>query len=447
MMHGRTLSAVGSQVPPLGEETSTEPTEQQLLAQARQRAALAGEITTELAGSLNLRRTILRLFDLVRPELADWVMLAMADSRAGRLALHGGANPTFTTSVELDVTEELGLGRVLRSGHSELLHVAVDEAAPDGLDSMIPDTGLRDEATALRPADVLGLALTARGSTIGVLVLVRGAGRGFPQEDVDLAEQIAGRAAMALDSARLYEDRTRVASVLQASLRPPALPRVPGLRLSARFRAAAEHLDIGGDFYDVHGAGDDWLLALGDVCGKGVEAAVLTGRARQSIRTAAHFDRSPAAVLSALNSVLYDEDSDKFVTVVCTRVRPAADGRSAEVTLAVAGHPSPLLLRADGSIEQVEVSGTVAGVLPEVSYREVRVDLAAGDTLVMFTDGIYEARGEDGFYGMDRLLALLPNYAGAGPEAVCEALEQDVVEYLGGRAHDDMALFAVACGR
>ncbi|MCP2272877.1 PP2C family protein-serine/threonine phosphatase [Actinokineospora diospyrosa] len=437
--------------PPLGAHTAHAPTEHQLLDQARQRASLAGEITSQLAGSLNLRRTILRLFALITPELADWAMLAMVDHRTGRVALHGGHDHTFATTVDRDRTEDLGVGRVLRSGQSELLHVALapegQTPTADGLDSMIPHDALRAEATALRPADVLGLALTARGTTVGMLVLVRGAGRGFPEDDVALAEQIAGRAAMALDSARLYEDRNRVASVLQASLRPPALPRVPGLRLAARFRAAAEHLDIGGDFYDVHGSERDWLLAIGDVCGKGVEAAVLTGRARQSIRTAAHFDRSPRGVLAALNAVLYEEESDKFVTAVCARVRPAPDSRTAEVDLAAAGHPAPLVLRADGTVEQVDVAGTVAGVLPEVGYQETTIALGPGDTMLMFTDGIYEARGPEGFYGLDRVIGLLPAYAGAGPEAVCEALEQDVVEHLGGRAHDDMALFAVACGR
>ncbi len=431
----------------LGAEIEGVPTERQLLADAVQRAALASDITVELAGSLNLRRTVLRLFDLIRPRMADWVMLVMPDARVGRLALYGGSDPRFSTTIRRALADDLGVGRVLSSGQTELLHVALDEDTVDGLDSMIPHDGLRAEATGLRPADVLGVALTARGATLGVLVMVRGAGRGFPPEDVDLAEQITGRAAMALDSARLYEDRTRIASVLQAGLRPPTLPPVPGVRLSARFRAAAENMDIGGDFYDVHGAGDDWLMTIGDVCGKGVEAAVLTGRARQSIRTAAHFDRRPAAVLAALNSVLHDEDSDRFVTVVCARLRPVPDGRSATLDLAVAGHPAPIVLRADGAVEQVSVAGTVAGVIRAVEYTEVRVHLGFGDTVLMFTDGIYEARGVDGFYGMERLLQLVRPYAGAGPEAVCEAVEQDVVEHLAGRAHDDMALFAISCGR
>jgi len=411
-----------------------------------QHAELADEVTTALAGSLNLRRTVLRLVDLLRPRFADWVLVVLADHRLGRLSLHGGTDPTFTDSVARNPAEELGVGRVLRSGQGELLHVAADWPTTDGLDSLVPHDALRAQAVDLRPADVLGVPLTARGSTIGVLVLLRGGDRGFPAEDIALAERIAGRAATALDSARLYEDRNRVASVLQAGLRPPSLPRIPGMRIAAGFRAAADHSDISGDFYDVHGHGDDWLLALGDVCGKGVEAAVLNGRARQSIRTAVHFDRSPAVVLGALNSALYDDGDARFVTAVCTRVRPGADG-GAEVTVAVAGHPPPIVLRADGTVEELAVRGIVAGVRPSATYTEVKDTLATGDTLLMFTDGIYEARGARGFYGMDRLTRLLPVYAGAGPEAVCEAVEQDVVEYLAGRPHDDMALFAVFCGR
>jgi sigma-B regulation protein RsbU (phosphoserine phosphatase) len=410
-------------------------------------AELVAEVTAGLAGTLNLRRTVLRLLALVQPQLSDWAMLAMADPHTDRLHLFGGADHTFQASVGWAPTEELGVGRVLRTGRSELLHVALEPGVADGLDSMIPHDRLREEASRQRPADVLGVALTARGITVGVLVLIRGGGRGFPEPDVMLAEQVAGRAALALDSARLYEDRAHVASVLQASLRPPGLESVPGLRLAARFRPSAEHLEVGGDFYDMHGVDDDWLMVVGDVCGKGVEAAVLTGRARQSIRTAAYFVRQPAGVLAALNAVLYEAESDRFVTAVCARVRPSPDASVAEVTLAVAGHPSPLVLRADGRIESVEVSGTVAGVLPDVSYHEVTVRLELGDTMLMYTDGIFEARGAGGFYGMERLTAMLNGYAGTGPEPLCEAIEQDVIEYLDGRAHDDMTLFAISCGR
>ncbi|HEX6344273.1 GAF domain-containing SpoIIE family protein phosphatase [Umezawaea sp.] len=419
-------------------------TEHELLAEARLRVDLLGEVTSALTGSLNLRRTVLRLLDLVTPRVADWAMVVLVDEASG-LTLHGGADPTFATAIPRALIEGTGVERVLRSGQDELLHVSVELDSTEGLDTMIPHPRLRDEAVGLRPADVLSLALTARGSTIGTLVMIRSAGRGFPEDDVELAGQIASQASIALDSARLYEERGRITSILQSSLRPPDLPTIPGARVSARFRPAAEHLDIGGDFYDVHGSADDWLLVLGDVCGKGVEAAVLTGRARQGIRMAAYFDRRPAAVLKALNSVLCENDSSRFVTVVCARFRPAPDGSHAEVDIAVAGHPAPIVLHADGSVDQVEVAGIASGVVPDVYYTEARIRMEAGDTMLMFTDGVDEARGADGFYGMDKLLGLLPDYAGAGPVALCEAVEQSVVEHLDGRAHDDIALLAVSC--
>ncbi|MFD9735227.1 PP2C family protein-serine/threonine phosphatase [Umezawaea sp. NPDC059074] len=428
----------------LGDEAAS--TGHELLAQAHLRVDLAIDISSALAGSLNLRRTVLRLLDLITPRMADWAMLVLVDDADG-LALHGGADPTFTTTTPRPFVEGTGLDRVLRSGHDELLHVALELDSTGALATMIPNPRLRDEAVELRPADVLCLALTARGSTIGALALIRGAGRGFPEEEVEFARLIADQASMALDSARLYEERSRIASVLQASLRPPALPTIPGARVSARFRPAAEHLEIGGDFYDVHGSKDDWLLVLGDVCGKGVEAAVLTGRARQSIQTAMHFDRRPSAILAVLNNVLCDDDSSRFVTVVCARVRPSADGTSAAVDIAVAGHPPPIVVHATGEVGQVDVAGMAAGVVRDVEYTEVRVDIASGDTLLMFTDGVDEARGSQGFYGMDRLLGMLPAYAGAGPVALCEAVEQSVVEHLDGRAHDDIALLAVSCER
>ncbi|MGC7099861.1 PP2C family protein-serine/threonine phosphatase [Amycolatopsis lurida] len=406
---------------------------------------LTERVTSELAGSLNLRRTALRLLDLLRPAFADWVVLALPELRTGRLVLHGGAELTATTPVTARVDRERGLGHVLTSGRTDVLRV--DEDAETGLDAMIPHPGLRAEAAALRPADVAGIPLTARGTTIGVLVLVRGTHRGFPAEDIAFAEKLAGRAAPAIDSAQLYEDRTHVAAVLRAGLRPPVLPELPGARIAARIRSAAAHLDLSGDFYDVLGSGDDWLVVLGDVCGKGAEAAVLTGRTRQSIRTAAYFDRRPSQVLTALNTVLYEADASRFVAVVCVRLRPIGDGSSAVASVAVAGHPPPVIIRAGGTIEQIEAVGTVAGVLPDLAFREVDVRLHLGDTMLLFTDGIYEARGADDFYGMDRLVELLPGYAGAGPEPLCEAVEQDVSDYLGGRPHDDMALFAVTWGR
>ncbi|MCV7419475.1 SpoIIE family protein phosphatase [Mycobacterium yunnanensis] len=406
---------------------------------------LVDDVGRALSGSLNLRRTALRLLTMIRPRLADWGMVVLPGDRPGALTLVGGDDAGFHTVISATAIADVELGRVLRTGGTVLRHVMMDEDTEADLAGMIPHPRLVAEAASMRPADLLAVSLTARGATIGALVIIRSEGRGFDAGDVAVAERVATSAAMALDSARLYEERGRIASVLQSSLRPPSLPEVDGARLAARYRPAAEHLDIGGDFYDVYGRGDDWLLSVGDVSGKGVEAAALTGRTRQSLRTACHFDRRPEVVLDALNTVLFEERTKDFVTVVCARMRREADGRFL-LDVAAAGHPAPIVLRRDGHVEAVGVGGTAVGMIARVRYEPATVVLQSGDTILMFTDGVDEARGADGMYGVDRLMALLPRYAGADPEVLCEAIERDVLEYLDGRPHDDIALLAVTCG-
>ena len=413
--------------------------------QSSTRATLLEEALA-LASSLNLRRTALRLLTLIRPSLADWAMLVLPDGVSGGLLLLGGDDITFDAVVTRGSVAGSALDRVLRSGRTECLAVPAAGDVAAEIAGLIPHPLLRRQALHLNSSEVLGIGLTARGATLGALLMVRGAARGFDADEVTFVERVAARAAMALDSARLYEERGLIATELQHRVRPLELPEIDGIRLAARYRPAAEHLDIGGDFYDVHGSGDDWLISLGDVCGKGVEAAVLTDRARQSIRTAAYFDRSPTVVVGALNAVLLDAGSDRFVTMVCARVRPAADGSHVDVELAAAGHPAPIVLRANRTVEHVDVSGMAVGLVPNVTYRSACVRLERGDTMLLYTDGIDEAKTDEGFYGIERLTAFLPDYAGAAPDVICEALEQDVLEHLDGRPHDDIALLAFTCG-
>ncbi|MBB3604802.1 serine phosphatase RsbU (regulator of sigma subunit) [Mycolicibacterium sp. BK556] len=402
------------------------------------------DVEFALNGSLNLRRTVLKLLTTVRPALADWAVVAMPDHRTGGLALYGGANVGFSAVISRSSVTERGLDQVLRTGQRVHRLIGTDESAAD-ISGRLRHAGLATELAGLRPVDVLVLPLIARGTTTGVLVLARTAGRHFDDDSITEAERMAATAAVALDSARSYEERGQLAAVLQRTLRPPKLPQLSGFRVAARYRPAVEHLEVGGDFYDVIGTDDDLLATLGDVCGKGVDSAALTLQARQTVRTAAHFDRRPASVLDALNSVLCEQRASGFVTALCARVRSAPDG--AEADIAAAGHPAPILIRADGNVEQVEVAGIATGVKPGVVYRPATVRLQQGDTMLMFTDGVEEARRDERFYGVPRLLGILPAYAGAGGDVICEAVERDVLEYLDGDPHDDIALLAVTCER
>lgn len=396
-------------------------------------------------GSLNLRRTVLQVLSAVQPVLADWALLAMSDHRTGGLGLYGGAEVGFCDAIARSSTSAPGLDQVLRTGQRTLVHFGPDCSAAD-VDAVIRHPATAEQIIGLRPVDVLTVGLTARGATLGALLLARGPGRRFDHDAVVGAERLASMAAVALDSARIYSERGELAVALQRTLRPPVLPRPQGLGLAARYRPAIEHLEVGGDFYDVIGPDDDLLITVGDVCGKGADSAAVTLQARQTIRTAAHFDRRPQLLLDALNSVLCGQPARKFVTALCARVQGTPDGDSAEVHIAAAGHPSPIMVRANGSVEQIDVVGVAAGVKPGVAYRPATVHLRRGDTLLMFTDGVEEARRDERLYGMRRLLDLLPAYAGAGADVICEAVERDVLEYLDGDPHDDMALVAVTCG-
>jgi serine phosphatase RsbU (regulator of sigma subunit) len=419
-----------------------------LLASVRARATYLAEASRRVSGSLNLARTLRLALRTSVPELADWAqVMVRTGGRARYVAMCAAPEPLGVDVLEAELpapaaTGGDGQGRIMATGRSELLHVPADVRLPDGLLALVPDPRMREQVAALRPADVLGVALTARGTTFGTLALARRAGGGFSGDDVSLAEELAAQVALALDAALRYAERAAVAETLEASLRPPALPRLPGVQLAARYRPATAEADIGGDFYDVWGAADDWSLVLGDVAGKGVAAAVVTGQARHTVRGAAHVDRRPSRVLAALNGLLVDGGTDRLVTAVYGRIRPAPGG-GFTATLGSAGHPPPLLVRPDGEVYPVRVAGLAAGLLPTVEYAETTVELAVGETLLCYTDGVTEAGRAGLRAGTRRLVRVAAEYARAGAEALVEAVEMDVVERSSGGRRDDLAVLAV----
>ncbi|GIJ69147.1 PP2C family protein-serine/threonine phosphatase [Virgisporangium ochraceum] len=413
------------------------------LAEAEERAAFLAAAARQVSGSLDLTQTRRQGLRTVVPRLADWAQLLLVDGSSSAKVMYlraGDAHP-----VEAVVTAPRptlsGTGRVLATGRSELLHVNHEHAGSDGLSALVPDPEIRRQANELRPADVLGVALTARGSTFGTLTLVRRAGSGFLPDDVRLAEELAAHLALALDAARRYSERSAVASVLQASLRPPELPIIPGVRLAARYRPADAEVDIGGDFYDVWHTGTGWSVVLGDVSGKGVAAAVVTGQARHTVRGAAHLDPRPGPVLDALNSQLVASQAGRFVTAVYAHATPHPDG-GWWLDVGSAGHPAPLLLRPDGTVEPLPVKGLLAGVVAGTVYTPLRVHLAPHDTLLLYTDGVTEA-GRDSVSGLNRLLRLATGYLKAPVDALVEAVEMDAVERSGPRRRDDLAIVAL----
>jgi sigma-B regulation protein RsbU (phosphoserine phosphatase) len=225
---------------------------------------------------------------------------------------------------------------------------------------------------------------------------------------------------------------------LQQTLIPPMAPEVPGLDVDAVYRPAGDGEEVGGDFYDIFQIGtDDWVVVLGDVCGKGVEAAVVTALVRYTVRAVSVQERGAADTLQVLNNVLLRHHTDRFCTVALLRLRRDDEGWT--VTLASAGHPLPLLVAPGATPVEVGRSGALSGVFEAARTHDTELRLASGEALLLYTDGVTEARADAGFYGNARLLEVLGRPAGDAAE-VADAVLVDVLEFQGGDPRDDIAL-------
>lgn len=233
----------------------------------------------------------------------------------------------------------------------------------------------------------------------------------------------------------------RLARTLQDTLMPPRSPDIPGLELATAFRPAGDGAEIGGDFYDIFAVGEsDWVIAIGDVAGKGVEAAVVATLARHTIRALSVAEPTPAAVLGDLNQVLYANPSDRFCTIVLLRLRQGEEGW--EVTLSLGGHPAPLLIAPGSPPREVDAPSYLVGAVETATYDDMRLDLPPGTTLLLYTDGITEARHDAEQYGDERLGRFVHDNVDR-PAALLQSLLDDVVAFQGGDPKDDIALVAL----
>jgi phosphoserine phosphatase RsbU/P len=237
---------------------------------------------------------------------------------------------------------------------------------------------------------------------------------------------------------------TRLAHTLQQTLIPPTPPVIPHLDVAARYRPAGDGTEVGGDFYDVfqvdHG---EWVVVIGDVCGKGVDAAVVTALARHTLRAAALHHSSPASALKELNDALLTNESERFCTVAILRLREGGDGWRA--TLALGGHPRPVHV-SDGQAVLVGTPGSLIGVLPEPELSDHELRLEIGESLLLYTDGVPEGRDNGSFYGIDRLLRIAAE-AGSDADEMAGAVLDDVLAFQEGVARDDIAVVALRAPR
>ncbi len=407
--------------------------------EAELRSRFLAEAGQVLASSLDYERTLRRVAELAVPWLADWcavdlpapgggiVQVALAHSDPSKVAMA----EELRQRLPPDPDEATGVPGVLRGGPPELFREIPDELLAEAIEDPEALAALR--AIGMRAVMIVPMRIGA--DTLGAITFVSAdSGRTFDDDDFAFAQDLALRAATAVQNARLYEEQARVAHTLQASLLPDRLPEVPAWLGAASYQAGEQGADVGGDFYDIVAVtGDRRLVFLGDVTGKGIAAAALTSLVRHSVRTAARFDPRPGAVLALVNEILVEQPRLAPVTLVCALV----DGP--HVTVAAAGHPPPLLRRA-GAVSEVGARGVLLGAVGAQTYPEVSVTVAPGDTLLLYTDGVTDTPGgARERFGHERLSAIL-DVAPAQPDAVLDRIETALQEFQAGTAVDDRAM-------
>jgi len=420
---------------------------------ARRQATFLARASELLESSLDYETTLKNVAQIVVPEIVEWCAIHVVDD-AGELKLVAVAHSDpEKEALAWEMNERYPTPAGAPTGVPAVIRTGATEVVTDVTDEMIV-AGAADEEhlSILRGLGLTGAIiapLRARGRILGAVTFVSAdSSRRLTREDVDLAEELARRAGLSVDNARLYTERSRIAHTLQAELLPSRLPAIPWVQVAVRYRAAGELNEVGGDFYDVFERRDGgWAFEIGDVSGKGAEAAAVTALARHTVRTASLQPASPRELLETLNdALLVQRAGSEFCTVCLGQLSVAADGSSGSLTVALGGHPPALLLRASGAVEQVGVSGTLLGVFADPDIKEVTADLMPGDTVLLYTDGVTEAGPVGSEIGEDGLAELLGGMGGMSPEEIVDAVEQAAVEAQGGKPRDDVALVAFRLG-
>jgi serine phosphatase RsbU (regulator of sigma subunit) len=383
--------------------------------------------------------TIQRCARLLAGDIAGWVIVDI--ERSGLLRRQFVMGPPTEPSRELARTVR---GDDPQPGSTP---EAVYSAGTPVLMAHVEDTGILGSAPDGTPllillgaTGLLSVPITDGTTVYGALTLARTPGEGrFDLADLALAEVLGQHLGVAIRVDRMFRQQSVVAEALQGSLLPSRLPDVPGLDLSAAYVPASEGLEVSGDFYDVFPVQDAWAITIGDVCGKGQEAAAMTAAARHAIRVLARWNRDPADVLAKVNEVMLAGDyEDRFVTAKLAYLR--WDGSRMRVELASAGHPGPAVVRPDGRVDVLSGGGLPLGLFPDAEPAVTSLELAQGDLLFFYSDGVTDARSEDMRYFEDSLADELAGLAGRSAAETTRTVQGLVTAFSQEELRDDMTI-------
>ncbi|WP_329138806.1 SpoIIE family protein phosphatase [Streptomyces sp. NBC_00670] len=415
------------------------------------------EASDLLAGTLDRDQTLALMAQMTIPTLASWcAVYTIAEP---------SSEPYLSYVLHEDEDRIDGLKALLAkiqppepiptpgarvwTAPAEAAHQAALRTSMRSLGLGEPATVTSGVGTTLATASAVGgetvvLPLVARNRVIGMLTLGKPTDEHFRQEILELAEDLSRRAALALDNARLYSERTAISQSLQRSLLPPELPTIDGVEVEVIYRAAGEGNEVGGDFYDLFPIRDGaYGFAIGDVCGTGPEAAAVTGLARHALRLLAREGFGGPAVLERLNSAILDEGArSRFLTLLYGELWPQEDG-SAVLKVVCAGHPLPLRLRQDGTVEPAAEPQPLLGVMDDLELYEETVTLDPGDVLLCVTDGVTERREGTRMLGDDGLADVLTGCTGLTAGAVAARVMRAVERFASAAPSDDMAILAM----
>ncbi|WP_091315498.1 SpoIIE family protein phosphatase [Micromonospora chersina] len=381
------------------------------------------EASELLAQSLDVELTMALVPQLVVPRLGQWC------------AVH--------------TTDEWGRLRLAAASHADeallpQLHRVLQETGPDSIQARLREASRSAAQVPLgAPMEGFAVPLIARGQRLGTLAVGRHQRHRHDPDEVSVLEDVARRAALAIENARIHAERRRVAQTLQQSLLPPVLPVVEGIGFAAEYVPTGDEAEVGGDFYDVVPLPDGrWLVVIGDVSGKGVQAAAVTGLVRDVIRVLVGDGKPLPEVLGRLNETLVERGGGRYCTLALAAVGPG-DGDQLDVSLHLAGHDRPVLLHGGGGADFVGTGGTALGLLDAIATPTAEIALKPGDALIFYTDGVTERRRGRELFGTDRLRESAAPLAGYSADVVAARLRATAIAFSVEPPRDDIAVLVL----